>query len=135
MKENFIKELIVWIKDHKKQLIVAGVSFPVVITTALGLKNMDSVKKLFNDLKVLVENGSPYSDKWFKNISNDVLESEKNKVRIDYYTCRDNYNKSERLERLLNRFDDEISNRTGGTEKPHAPKINREHGWYLPNDD
>lgn len=46
-KQSFIQ----WVKDHKKELIIAGVSIAVLIGIIAGIKNRDSLKALWNSLK------------------------------------------------------------------------------------
>ena len=63
------------------------------------------------------------------------LDVEREKVRLAYCSSKDNYSEVCRLQNLLWRFDKEMHKRAWGDEVPHAPRIQREHGWYLPNDD
>ncbi len=53
MKEQ--RKLIQWIKKHKKQLIIAGVSIGTLVLVILGLKNRESIKTLWDSLKKTVE--------------------------------------------------------------------------------
>lgn len=135
IKENKKNDLITWIKAHKKQLILAGISIPTVIMIALGLKNKDAIKALWAELREEIETGSIYSTKWFDTISDEVLDTEREKVRIAYCSSGSDFSEASRLQNLLWRFDKEMSKRAWGDETPHAPSIHREHGWYLPNDD
>lgn len=68
-------------------------------------------------------------------MSDDVLDKEREKVRLMYCSSGDNFFEASRLQKLLWRFDDEMNKRAWGDEIPHAPSIHREHGWYLSNDD
>lgn len=45
------KGFISWIKAHKKQLILAGLSITTLISIVLSLKNKDSIMKFWNSLK------------------------------------------------------------------------------------
>lgn len=47
------KKLIKWVKAHKKQLIMAGISIPVIIGLIVTAKNTDAVSKLIDQLKTL----------------------------------------------------------------------------------
>ena len=76
-----------------------------------------------------------YSSRWFEQASNALLKAEREKVRIDYCRSGDDFSKACEFERLLNRFDRELSKRSWGGRVPKAPIINREHGWYLSNND
>lgn len=80
IKENKKNDLITWIKAHKKQLILAGISIPTVIMIALGLKNKDAIKALWAKLREEIETGSIYSTKWFDTVSDEVLDTEREKV-------------------------------------------------------
>ena len=44
-----------WIKAHKKQLILIGISIPTLIAIVLGLKNKDAMMELLDNLKDEVE--------------------------------------------------------------------------------
>jgi hypothetical protein len=44
------KGFVAWIKAHKKQLILVGVSIPTIIAVVLGLKNKDALKALWDNL-------------------------------------------------------------------------------------
>ena len=56
-KKGFIK----WIKEHKSQLALAGVSVAALIAMVLGLKNKDSITKIWMSLKDEIEKGKPLS--------------------------------------------------------------------------
>ena len=49
------KGLIQWIKGHKKQLIIAGVSIGSLILIIFGVKNQEEIKTLWDSLKRLVD--------------------------------------------------------------------------------
>lgn len=75
-----------------------------------------------------------YSEEWLTTISDDELRTERECVRQKkaLSECEP------WLDRLLNRFDNEIIRRMNeryDKEHPDAKPIYREHGWYLPNDD
>lgn len=72
---------------------------------------------------------------FLKKATDDELEAEREKVRLDY--CNPNLDKQYRIEchKKLGRFDAEINKRAWGDEEPHAPNYHKEHGWYLPDDD
>lgn len=129
------KSLLSWIKKHRNELIIAGISITTIIFVALGIKNKDAINSFWNNLKKEISKQSKYSSKWFESVTDDVLSAEREKVRIDYCGSGDNFNEACRLERLLGLFDKEMSKRAWGGETPRPPSIHREHGWYLPNDD
>lgn len=134
VKENR-RGFIAWVKAHKKQLILVGISIPAIIATILGLKNSDSIKALWKHLSEEIEKANMFSAKWFDTVTDEVLSAEREKVRLAYCSSGDNFSEACRLQNLLWRFDKEMSKRAWGDEIPHAPSIHREHGWYLPNDD
>lgn len=126
---------IAWIKAHKNQLILIGISIPTIIAVVLGLKNKDAIKALWKDLNDEITKANVYSSKWFEALSDEALSTEREKVRLAYCSSGDNCSEASGLQNLLWRFDKEMSKRAWGDEIPHAPSIHREHGWYLPNDD
>ena len=126
---------VAWIKAHKKQLILVGVSIPTIIAVVLGVKNKDALKSLWEKLNEEIKKANMYSSKWFEGVTDDVLSAEREKVRLEYCSAGDNFSEASRLQNLLWRFDKEMSKRAWGDEIPHAPSIHREHGRYLPNDD
>lgn len=134
VKENR-RGFIAWVKEHKKQLILVGISIPAIIATILGLKNSDSIKALWKHLSEEIEKANMFSAKWFDTVTDEVLSAEREKVRLAYCSSGDNFSEACRFQNLLWRFDKEMSKRAWGDEIPHAPSIHREHGWYLPNDD
>ena len=129
------KGLLVWIKTHKRQLILIGISIPTIIAVVLGLKNKDAIKALWDSLNEEIKKADMYSSKWFETVTDEALNTEREKVRLAYCSSGDNFSEASRLQNLLWRFDKEMSKRAWGNEIPHAPSIHREHGWYLPNDD
>ena len=72
---------------------------------------------------------------FLENATDDELDSEREKVRLDYCNpdLDDDYRNS--CKDKLSAFDTEMSKRAWGDEEPHAPSYHREHGWYLSNDD
>ena len=128
------KGFLAWVKVHKTQLILIGVSIPTIIAVILGLKNKDTIKALWGQLNEEIKKANMYSAKWFETVTDDALSEEREKVRLVYCSSGDNFSEASRLQNLW-RFDKEMSKRAWGDEVPHAPSIHREHGWYLPNDD
>lgn len=129
------KGLLVWVKAHKTQLILVGISIPTIIAVVLDLKNKDAIKALWDQLNEEIKKANMYSSKWFESVTDETLSTEREKVRLTYCSSGDNFSEACRLQNLLWRFDKEMSKRAWGDEIPHAPSIHREHGWYLPNDD
>lgn len=127
--------LLAWIKSHKKELAIVGISISTITFAVLSIKNKDALVSLWNNLKEEISKPDIYSSKWFKTVSNDALNEEREIIRVKYCSSSDDFSEACRLERLLLRFDEELSIRKWGDKTPEAPKIYREHGWYLPNDD
>ena len=77
-----------------------------------------------------------YSDKFFRNASDDELEieREREKVRLKRNSSYDDV-EYDKYYNLLNKFDNVMSKRAWGEEEPTAPSYHSEHGWYLPEDD
>ncbi len=94
---------------------------------------MGYFKRLINNTND--DNDFSYSSKWIKSATNQELSTEREKVRKAYCSAGSDLNRATRLQILLYAFDEEMSKRAWGNEKPHAPCRSREHGWYLPNDD
>ena len=76
-----------------------------------------------------------FSSKWFNSVSDSELEEKREEIRLAYCSSGDDFDTACRLQNLLWRFDEEISDRAWGDEEPQAPSCHREHGWYLPNED
>lgn len=49
------KSLIQWIKGHKKQLIIAGISIGTLILIILGIKNKATIKAVWDSLRGVVK--------------------------------------------------------------------------------
>lgn len=62
------KGFIVWVKEHKIQFLLVGVSVTTVIMTILGIKNKEAVSDLWESLKNRL-------------IKNNAFESVKHKFR------------------------------------------------------
>lgn len=129
------KGFIAWIKAHKKQLILAGISITTVIAIVVGIKNKSEIIRLWNALQEKIKRGEIYNSKWLTTATDAELDIEREKVRVAYCSSGTDDHAASFLQNLLWRFDEEISKRAWGDESPHAPTIHREHGWYLPNDD
>lgn len=133
MKEK--KDFILWIKAHKKQLVVAGVSIATIILVVIELKNESEILRLWGILKERIERGELYSTKWFDTATDAELNFEREKVRQAFCSSGKDFQAASHLQNLLWRFDDEMSKRAWGDEIPHSTTIHREHGWYLPNEE
>lgn len=69
------KGVIVWIKAHRKQLILVGISIPTIIAVTFRVKNKDALKALWQDLNEEIKKANMYSTKWFATVSDDVLDN------------------------------------------------------------
>lgn len=49
------KGLLAWVKAHKQELIIAGISAAALITIILCIKNRDSIKALWKSLRRAIE--------------------------------------------------------------------------------
>ena len=78
------KDFIVWVKEHKTQIFLAGISVTTIVLTALGLKNKDAITELWNTLKKQIEKGALYSSKWFEKANLEELETARRLVQQDY---------------------------------------------------
>lgn len=76
-----------------------------------------------------------FGKKWFNSASDEELETEREKIRQEYCSSGDDFNRACELEETLNDFDEEMSKRAWGDKEPYAPSIHREHGWHLSKDD
>lgn len=126
------KEFLVWVKKNWKKLIAAGIGISTII---VGLKNKDSIRTLWEQLNEKIRRRNLYSTKWFQTASDEELNIEREKIRLDWCSTGNSLSEGDRLYDLLHRFDDEMIRREWEDEKPCPPKVHREHGWYLPNDD
>lgn len=96
--EDKKKHFINWIKIHKKQLILAGISIPTLIAFVLGMKNKDDLLKIWDNLKNEIEKSNLYSSKWFEGASDAELGIEREKVRLAYCSSGDDFNKASALQ-------------------------------------
>jgi predicted acylesterase/phospholipase RssA len=53
--ENEKKTFVDWIKEHKKELIIAGVSIAAIIAVIIGIKNQKALEEAWASLRKLVE--------------------------------------------------------------------------------
>lgn len=127
------KGFIMWVKEHKIQLMLAGVSITTLIMTVLGLKNREAINELWDSLKKQIEKGSLYSTKWFEQADLEELYSARKNVQQDYNNPELDMNYRCECWNLLKRFDNAIGKKTWEGKEIGYP-VHREHGWYLPSD-
>ena len=128
-----------FVRNNWKELLVLG----GLTTTAVFLSSKDSDDENSNDDNVdNLYNGEvremKFSNKWFRNATDDELDSEREKVRERYVDGTIDIDEADRLYDTLHRFDAEMIDRANlkyEKENPDAKPRHREHGWYLSNDD
>lgn len=101
-----------------------------IIATILGLTVSGyGVCRLVKDAEPL-----KYSSIWFKTVSDEVLEEEREIVRQQFVNYDGDFSLAVKLEKLLYKFDFIMSDRAWGDEPEGFPKSS-EHGWHLFSDD
>ncbi len=128
------KGLIAWIKEHKTQLLLAGISVTAILVAALGLKNKNAIVELWNSLKNQIEQGSLYSSKWFEKANLEELEAARKLVQQDYNNPNLDLDYRNYCWNLLNRFDNAIG-KIKWAGKEYGYPIHSSNGWYLTSDD
>ena len=128
------KRFLVWIKEHKTQILLTGISVTAILATALGLKNKDAMIELWNTMKQQMEKGSLYSSKWFEKANLEELETARKYIQQDYNNPNLDLDYRDYCWKLLNRFDNAIGKikRAG---KEYGYPVHSSNGWYLPSDD
>lgn len=109
-------------KDLKK---VGGVAIGIATIVAGGILGTKGLNK----------EPRKYTGKWFKTVTDAILNEERENVRKQFEKSGDDFSLAVNLENLLNIFDKELSRRAWGNETPRPPRIHREHGWYISKDD
>lgn len=67
-------------------------------------------------------------------MSDDELNEERERIRKEFCSSGDDFEKASRLQNMLYAIDDEIRSRNSGDEETGYP-VHTEHGWYLSEDD
>lgn len=128
------KEFSAWIKEHKTQIILTGISVTAILTTALGLKNKDAITDVWNTLKQQIEKGSLYSSKWFDKASLKELETARKYVQQDYNNPDLDLDYRSYCWNLLNKFDNAIG-KIKWAGKEYGYPVHSSNGWHLTSDD
>ena len=84
--------------------------------------------------KYIKSEPAKYTSRWFREVPDDVLKSERELVAKEYASSGDDFKKSCGWQNLLIYFDKIIRNRETTDDEAAFP-VRREHGWYLSNDD
>lgn len=128
------KGFISWIKNHKTQLMIAGVGTAAFIAMVLGVKNKESISELLELWRKDLKSGKPLSEKWFNNASLEELEEARKVVHKDYLNPELDMDYRADCHNLLFRFDQAIGKKKMAGKEPDYP-VHSEHGWHLPSDD
>lgn len=123
--------LLVWMKDHKTQLTIAGVGTAAFIATALGIKNKESIGELFKLWQEDLKKGKPLSGRWFKNATIEELEKARKVIQDDYRNPKLDMDHRTLCHNLLFTFDKAISEKKWAGRIPQGPSYSREHGRNL----
>ena len=76
------RKIIHWIKKHKKELIIAGISISALILIILGVKNRKKIQNLWKALKEIVKSSIP------GNVSNCAKAVLKTPEKVYRDTCK-----------------------------------------------
>jgi len=128
------KGFIAWVKQHKTQLLLTGISVTTILATALGLKNKKAITELWNTLKKQIEKGALYSSKWFEKANLEELETARRLVQQDYNNPDLDLDYRSYCWDLLNKFDNAIG-RIKWAGKEYGYPVHSSNGWHLPSDD
>ena len=53
--ENEKKTFVDWVKEHKKELIIAGVSIATIIAIIIGVKNHEAIEETWSSIRKRIE--------------------------------------------------------------------------------
>lgn len=81
---------------------------------------------MWKKLNEEIEKTNIYSTKWFNTVSDNILNSERENVRLAFCSSGHDLSEACRLQNLLYRFDDELS-------KEHGETKHRMHQVYTEN--
>ena len=127
-KKGFIK----WLKDHKHQLALAGVSVTALISMVLGLKNKDSITQIWISLKNEIKKGKPLSAKWFEKADLKELQNKRDLVQKAYLNPELSLETRSRMWDFLLKLDNAIGKKQWAGKEYRFP-VKSENGWYLPS--
>lgn len=131
--ENDKKGFVKWVKEHKDQLALAGVSVAAVIAVILGLKNKDSITNVWLTLKDEIEKGKPLLAKWYEKADLEELKDVRDSVQKAYLNPKLSMETRSRMWDLLPKLDNAIGKRQWAGKEYGFP-VKSEHGWHLPSD-
>ena len=110
--------------SNQKKKNSTGITLGILATAVIG----------YGIYKYIKSDPNKYSAKWFEQVPDDVLKSERELVAKEYSSSGDEFKKACRFQNLLFYFDKVIRNREAMDDDVGFP-AHREHGWYLSNDD
>lgn len=131
--EDNKKGFIEWVKEHKNQLALIGVSGAALIAMVFGLKNKDSITKIWMSLKDEIEKGKPLSAKWYEKADLKELKDVRDSVQKAYLNQNLSMETRSRMWDLLPKLDNAIGKRQWAGKEYGFP-VKSEHGWHLPSD-
>ena len=121
-------------KNWKELLILGGLAATAAV---LSSRDSDGDKYSSDDNDDGETSRMDFSHRWLSKATDDELSSEREKARLRYVDAA-NIDEAGKLYNMLHDFDDEMITRSNAkyeAENPNAQPRQREHGWYLPNDD
>ena len=131
--ENDKKGFVKWVKEHKDQLALAGVSVAAVIAVILGLKNKDSITNVWLTLKDEIKKGKPLSAKWYEKADLEELKDVRDSVQKAYLNPKLCMEPRGHLWDLLPVIDNAIGKREWAGKEYGFP-VKSENGWHLSSD-
>lgn len=131
--ENDKKGFVKWVKEHKDQLALAGVSVAAVIAVILGLKNKDSITNVWLTLKDEIKKGKPLSAKWYEKADLEELKDVRDSVQKAYLNPKLSMETRGHLWDLLPVIDNAIGKREWAG-KEYGFHVKSENGWHLSSD-
>lgn len=131
--EDDKKGFIEWVKEHKSQLALIGVSGAALIAMVFGLKNKDSLTKLWISLKDEIEKGKPLSAKWLEKADLKELKDVRDSVQKAYLNPELSMETRSHMWDLLPKLDNAIGKKQWAGKEYGFP-VKSEHGWHLPSD-
>ncbi len=125
---------IVWVNEHKTQLLLTGVSVTTILLAAVGLKNKSAITELWNSLRKQIEKGNLFSSKWFEKATLEEFEEARKLVQQDYNNPKLDLDYRDHCWNLLHRIDNAIG-KIRWTGKEYGYPVHSSNGWHLPSDD
>lgn len=128
------KDFIEWVKDNKKQILLAGISVSTLVMTIIGIKNKDAINALWKSTSEQIKKGSLYSEKWYKNASLAELEKQRELVLLDSLNPDLDMDYRVWCIKIRDNLDNAIRKAKGISKDVGFP-VHSSNGWHLPSDD